>query len=85
MNRETVEARKAHMEAQRAKNLQDLQAARERVTYLQAVDNTIHGVIQDCDHWLDQLPPADQASNPPATPLLEVLAGRKAKREGVSA
>lgn len=97
MNREQLEARKAEFTVHRANNAKELAAARDRVTYLQATDNTLHGVVQDCDHWLSFVAPAPAPLDlPPATgstartatesaALVDVLKGRKAKREGAAA
>ena len=86
MTRELLEARKAEMEAYRAQNAKELQAARERVTLLQATDNTIHGVIQDCEHWLAQISPEGPDAAAESRPaLVDVLKERKQKREGAAA
>lgn len=79
------------MQGRRAQNAQELQAARERVAFLQAADHTIHGVIQDCDFWLEKLPPEPGPEPQPAAApeaaaetsnLLTMLGDRKARRTG---
>jgi hypothetical protein len=54
MTTEQLKARKAEVEAHRAKNAAEIEATRAHLTLLQAADHTLHGVIQDCDHWLEQ-------------------------------
>lgn len=74
MNREQLEARKAEFTVHRANNAKELAAARDRVALLQATDNTLHGVLQDCEYWLAQQSPAPPAGSP-AAKAAEAAAG----------
>ena len=90
MTNEQLEQRKAEMVANREKNAADIEAAQAHLRLLQAADHTMHGVIQDCDYWIEEN--NKTASNngsgqtdPPPAPLLEVLKDRRNARKGATA